>query len=231
MNDEIEHFVPCGAVAGVMVRTDTARGVWIAPAGLEANFVGVPELSDPPTDLENRELPPRRELSAQFSWAGQGDLGFTHLQGALFGSPRNGSTFPSDAVLFSLTRACTKDPMGRVRTQRRTLMVANPAQGGCLYGPPFPSRRLPGTNAPRDSFLVKCGMSSATEPPRVLRRLSDALGRSERRGTLHILDESEGTGMFGKKSAPSPTCFGCGKGLVLSGWVNPGFVEFRRRAG
>ena len=27
-------FVPCGIVAGVMASTDTARGVWKAPAGL-----------------------------------------------------------------------------------------------------------------------------------------------------------------------------------------------------
>jgi phage tail sheath protein FI len=49
-------FVPCGAVAGVFARTDTNRGVWKAPAGLEATLVGVPELSVPLTDLENGEL-------------------------------------------------------------------------------------------------------------------------------------------------------------------------------
>ena len=29
-------FAPCGVVAGVIARTDTARGVWKAPAGIEA---------------------------------------------------------------------------------------------------------------------------------------------------------------------------------------------------
>jgi hypothetical protein len=56
--DQIEDFVPCGAVAGVFARTDTQRGVWKAPAGLEATLVGVPELSVPLNDLENGELNP-----------------------------------------------------------------------------------------------------------------------------------------------------------------------------
>lgn len=31
--NQIEEFVPCGAVAGIFARTDTQRGVWKAPAG------------------------------------------------------------------------------------------------------------------------------------------------------------------------------------------------------
>ena len=30
---QIDTFAPCGAVAGVMARTDAQRGVWKAPAG------------------------------------------------------------------------------------------------------------------------------------------------------------------------------------------------------
>jgi phage tail sheath protein FI len=56
--NQIEEFVPCGAVAGVMARTDSERGVWKAPAGLAANLVGVPQLSVPLTDNENGELNP-----------------------------------------------------------------------------------------------------------------------------------------------------------------------------
>jgi phage tail sheath protein FI len=55
---QVETFVPCGAVAGVFARTDTQRGVWKAPAGLDATLVGVPELSVPMTDPENGELNP-----------------------------------------------------------------------------------------------------------------------------------------------------------------------------
>jgi len=53
-----EDFAPCGAVAGVFARTDAARGVWKAPAGLDATLVGVPQLSVPLTAAENDELNP-----------------------------------------------------------------------------------------------------------------------------------------------------------------------------
>jgi phage tail sheath protein FI len=55
---QLEDFVPCGAVAGIFARTDATRGVWKAPAGLEAVLVGVPQLSVPLTDAENGELNP-----------------------------------------------------------------------------------------------------------------------------------------------------------------------------
>ena len=41
--NRLETFAPCGAVAGVMARTDANRGVWKAPAGIEATLVGVPQ--------------------------------------------------------------------------------------------------------------------------------------------------------------------------------------------
>jgi phage tail sheath protein FI len=57
-NDQREDFAPCGAIAGVFARTDTQRGVWKAPAGLDASLVGVPQLSLTLTDGENGELNP-----------------------------------------------------------------------------------------------------------------------------------------------------------------------------
>lgn len=56
--NQLETFVPCGAIAGVMARTDSSRGVWKAPAGLDATLVGVPALSVPLTDAENGQLNP-----------------------------------------------------------------------------------------------------------------------------------------------------------------------------
>ena len=40
--NQIEEFAPCGAVAGIFARTDTQRGVWKAPAGMDATLSGVP---------------------------------------------------------------------------------------------------------------------------------------------------------------------------------------------
>jgi phage tail sheath protein FI len=57
-DNKLEDFVPCGAVAGVFARTDAQRGVWKAPAGLDATLFGVPQLTVPMTNLENGLLNP-----------------------------------------------------------------------------------------------------------------------------------------------------------------------------
>jgi uncharacterized protein len=55
---QLGDFAPCGAVAGVMARTDATRGVWKAPAGIEATLNGVSALSAKLTDGENGQLNP-----------------------------------------------------------------------------------------------------------------------------------------------------------------------------
>jgi Bacteriophage tail sheath protein len=55
---QIDTFVPCGIIAGVMARTDTQRGVWKAPAGLDAALNGVQGVAATLTDLENGMLNP-----------------------------------------------------------------------------------------------------------------------------------------------------------------------------
>jgi phage tail sheath protein FI len=55
---QIETFVPCGLVAGIMARTDTARGVWKAPAGLDAAINGIQGLNVTLNDAENGLLNP-----------------------------------------------------------------------------------------------------------------------------------------------------------------------------
>jgi uncharacterized protein len=55
---QIEEFAPSGAIAGVFARTDAQRGVWKAPAGVDATLVGVPQLAVSLTDGENGNLNP-----------------------------------------------------------------------------------------------------------------------------------------------------------------------------
>jgi hypothetical protein len=50
---------PSGAIAGVMARTDSTRGVWKAPAGTEAFLTGVTGLTEMLNDAENGNLNPR----------------------------------------------------------------------------------------------------------------------------------------------------------------------------
>ncbi|MDA1276724.1 MAG: phage tail sheath subtilisin-like domain-containing protein [Verrucomicrobia bacterium] len=56
--NQMETFASCGAVAGVFARTDVQRGVWKAPAGLDAGLTGTSALSVPMTDAENGQLNP-----------------------------------------------------------------------------------------------------------------------------------------------------------------------------
>jgi uncharacterized protein len=51
-------FGPSGAVAGIMARIDTSRGVWKAPAGLEAGVAGAVGLTAPTDDDVSGTLNP-----------------------------------------------------------------------------------------------------------------------------------------------------------------------------
>lgn len=55
---QLDTFVPCGIIAGVMARTDAQRGVWKAPAGLDAALNGIQGLQVNLTDDENGQLNP-----------------------------------------------------------------------------------------------------------------------------------------------------------------------------
>ncbi len=51
-------FPPSGMIAGVYSRIDASRGVWKAPAGIEAGIVGVTDLDIKLTDDQNGQLNP-----------------------------------------------------------------------------------------------------------------------------------------------------------------------------
>ena len=51
-------FAPSGVVAGVYATTDGTRGVWKAPAGIQASLLGVQALTYPMSDQENGLLNP-----------------------------------------------------------------------------------------------------------------------------------------------------------------------------
>ena len=57
-DNQLETFAPCGAIAGLYARTDATRGVWKAPAGLDAALTGIDRLEVPLTDDENGVLNP-----------------------------------------------------------------------------------------------------------------------------------------------------------------------------
>jgi phage tail sheath protein FI len=58
LDGQLDTFVPCGLIAGVMARTDTQRGVWKAPAGQDASINGTAGLQANLNDAENGMLNP-----------------------------------------------------------------------------------------------------------------------------------------------------------------------------
>lgn len=56
--NRLANFAASGAIAGIMARTDVARGVWKAPAGIDATITGARELTVKLTDGENGQLNP-----------------------------------------------------------------------------------------------------------------------------------------------------------------------------
>jgi uncharacterized protein len=58
-NGQTVQLGPTGAIAGLMARTDSARGVWKAPAGTEADIRGVSGLERRLSDPENGVLNPK----------------------------------------------------------------------------------------------------------------------------------------------------------------------------
>lgn len=57
-NQTSADYAPCGSAAGVITRTDEQRGVWKAPAGVEASLNGVIEPAIALSDAENATLNP-----------------------------------------------------------------------------------------------------------------------------------------------------------------------------
>lgn len=58
LENRLATFVPCGAVAGMIARTDATRGVWKSPGGTEAGLTGAVELEVELTDKEQGRLNP-----------------------------------------------------------------------------------------------------------------------------------------------------------------------------
>ena len=76
-------FPPCGFVAGIYAATDAARGVWKAPAGIDAALTGVTGLQYNLTDPENGELNPQAiNCLRQFRVYGDVVWGARTLQGS-----------------------------------------------------------------------------------------------------------------------------------------------------
>ena len=144
----VRDFPPCGMIAGVMARTDAARGVWKAPAGLDAGLSGIQELKVKLTDGENGMLNPLGlNCLRNFPAAGNVVWGARTLAGAdtlasqwKYVPVRRTTNFIEESLFRG-------HAVGGVRAQRRAAVGVDPVERRGVHARPVPPGRVPGHDA------------------------------------------------------------------------------------
>lgn len=162
-DNQIESFAPSGAVAGVMARTDAQRGVWKAPAGLDATLVGVAELEVPLTDREIGRLNPLGvNCLRAMPGAGRVIWGARTMQGAdLLASewkyiPVRRTALFLEESLYRGTQWVVFEPNDEPLWAQIRLNV------GTFMNNLFRQGAFQGTT-PRDAYFVKCDKDTTTQ--------------------------------------------------------------------
>lgn len=153
---------PCGTIAGLMARVDTARGVWKAPAGTEATLLGLQKLDDDLTDPQNGVLNPLAiNCLRTFSAYGQVAWGARTLAGADAASSdykyvpvRRLANFLESSLRIGL-KWVVFEPNDEPLWSQIRLNVGSFLQGLFQQG------AFAGL-APRDAYIVKCDRSTTT---------------------------------------------------------------------
>lgn len=161
--NQIEEFVPCGAVAGIFARTDSQRGVWKAPAGLDATLVGVPQLSVPLTDLENGELNPlgvnclrAMPAAGRVVWGARTLQGDDRLASEWKYIPVRRTALFIEESLYRGTQWVVFEPNDELLWSQIRLNL------GAFMNNLFRQGAFQGTT-PRDAYFVKCDKETTTQ--------------------------------------------------------------------
>ena len=169
-------FVPSGAVAGVMARTDAARGVWKAPAGIDAALAGVDDLLVNLTDDENGQLNPLGvNCLRSFPIIGRVVWGSRTLRGAdLLADeykyvPVRRLALYIEESLFRGTQWVVFEPNDEPLWAQIRLNV------GAFMQNLFRQGAFEG-KSPRDAYFVKCDAETTTANDRNLGRVNILVG-------------------------------------------------------
>lgn len=156
-------FPPSASIAGVMARTDAARGVWKAPAGLEAGLNGVIQLTSKLTDGENGIINPIAVNALRtFPAAGNVVWGARTLAGA--------DTLASDWKYVPVRRLANYLEESLYRGTQWVVFEPNDEplwaqirlNVGAFMHNLFRQGAFQGTT-PRDAYLVKCDKETTTQ--------------------------------------------------------------------
>jgi phage tail sheath protein FI len=162
-DNQMEDFVPSGAVAGVFARTDAQRGVWKAPAGLDATLVGVPALTVPLTDAENGELNPLgvnclriRPAAGPVVWGARTLQGDDRLASEWKYIPVRRLALYLEESLYRGTQWVVFEPNDEPLWSQIRLNV------GAFMNTLFRQGAFQG-KTPREAYLVKCDRETTTQ--------------------------------------------------------------------
>ncbi|MBO9205490.1 MULTISPECIES: phage tail sheath family protein [Niastella] len=160
---QLETFVPCGIIAGVMARTDNARGVWKSPAGIDASLNGISGLQVNLSDDQNGQLNPLGiNCLRKFPLAGNVVWGARTLRGAdefadeyKYIAVRRTALFIEES-LYRGTRWVVFEPNDEPLWAQIRLNI-----GAFMHGL-FRQGAFQGTT-PRDAYLVKCDKETTNQ--------------------------------------------------------------------
>jgi phage tail sheath protein FI len=159
----IDNFPPCGAVAGIFARTDSQRGVWKAPAGVDAALAGVLDLSVKLTDGENGQANPLG-INCLCSFPGYGRIvwgartarGADRLADEYKYLPVRRLALFIEESLFRGTQWVVFEPNDEPLWSQIRLNIGAFMQGlfrqGAFQG-----------STPRDAYFVKCDKETTTQ--------------------------------------------------------------------
>jgi uncharacterized protein len=169
-------FVPCGAMAGVMARTDAARGVWKAPAGIDATLAGVSDLTVNLTNDENGMLNPYGvnclrtfPVFGRVVWGARTLRGADQLADEYKYVPVRRLALYLEESLFRGTQWVVFEPNDEPLWAQIRLNLGAFMQGLFRQG------AFEGTN-PRDAYFVKCDAETTTVNDRNLGRVNILVG-------------------------------------------------------
>jgi phage tail sheath protein FI len=161
--NRIEAYAPCGAVAGILARTDANRGVWKTPAGLDATINGSTGLAARLTDMENGTLNPQGiNCLREFPVAGRVVWGGRTLRGAdqlasewKYLAVRRTALFLEES-LYRGTQWVVFEPNDAPLWAQIRLNI------GAFMNNLFRQGAFQGTS-PRDAYFVKCDAETTTQ--------------------------------------------------------------------
>jgi Bacteriophage tail sheath protein len=160
---QLDTFVPCGIIAGVMARTDVSRGVWKAPAGLDATINGIQDLQVNLNDPENGMLNPLGinclrafAVGGRVVWGARTLRGADQLADEYKYVPVRRLALYIEASLYRGTQWVVFEPNDEPLWAQIRLNI-----GAFMHGL-FRQGAFQG-KTPRDAYFVKCDKETTTQ--------------------------------------------------------------------